>query len=215
MNTSIIMAHYSEDEDRDAVALRCIHAIQPYRREDTEFILVCNGYYPNLSVYADIYFEREVDASPGKSFNIGARIAKGNVLVFMCDDILVNDNWLDECRDIVLNHPRYMVTPTYPRKRKYHELPMVDGYYVNHRVGSDIIIMTREQFNDVGEWDEVNPMYDGSNYINRRVQKGYAVMMTKTQLVNNIGTGHSYARQQAEMGYTYRQDYKDKKWLPM
>lgn len=213
MNASIIMAHYSEDDARTELAKKCIQAIQPYRNLFTEFILVCNGYYEDLSMYCDKYYEREADSSPGRSFNIGARAARGHVLAFMCDDILVNGNWLDECRAIVSNHPGYMATPAYSKNRKYHELPMVDGYCVNERVGSDILVMTRAQWFIVGEWDEVNPMYDGSNYINRRVQKGYSVMMTKIPMAINIGTGHSYLKQQLEMGYTYKSDYKDKKWL--
>jgi hypothetical protein len=214
MDTSIVMIHYCEDDARAAIAEKCIKAIQPYRNASTEFILVCNGFYDGLSAYCDRYQEREADASPGRSFNIGARIAQGNILAFLCNDILVSGNWLDECIEIVLKHPHYLATPAYVSNRKYHELPMVDGYCVNERVGSDILVMTREQFNDIGEFDEVNPMYDGSNYINRRLKKGYPVIMTRKPLAVNIGTGHSYAKQQAQMGYTYKPDYKDRKWLP-
>jgi hypothetical protein len=213
IDTSIIMTHYSENNARTEMALKCILAIQPYRNETTEFILCCNGHYPELKIYCDQYFDRDADASPGKSSNIGAKAAYGNILVFMCDDILVFGNWLDECKTILERYPKYLATPAYQSKRRWHELSMVDGYCVNKRVGSDIMVMTREQYNDIGKFDEVNPMYDGSNYINRRLKKGYAVMMTKEPLATNLSPNiHSYIKQQEQMKYEYAKDYRDKKW---
>jgi hypothetical protein len=206
IETSIVMAHYSEDEERTALSKRCILAIQPYRDETTEFILVCNGHYEQeLRDYCDQYSERDADASPGKSFNIGARMAHGNILAFLCDDVLVQGNWLEECKEIVLKYPKYLATPSFPLNRKWHELPKIDGYCTNSRVGSDCVVMKRDQYDDIGPFDEVNPMYDGSNYLDRRIKKEYAGMMTKTRLAINLGTGvHSYAKQQQQMGYTYR-----------
>jgi hypothetical protein len=202
---SIIMSHYCEDEQRAEVSLKCIQAIQPYRNKITEFILVCNGHYEGLREYADKYFERPIDTSPGRSANIGSRAAEGNILAILSNDALVSGDWLKECSAIVKKYPMYMATSFYPNNRTWHELPAVDGYCVNSRVGSNQLVMTRAQYEDIGPWPEINPMFDGSEYINRWSAKGYAVMMTKTKWVEDLGRfRHSYLKQKEEMGYEYK-----------
>ncbi len=204
IKTSIIMSYYCEDEKREEIALKCIQAIQPYRNKTTEFILVCNGHYKGLRKYADKYFERDADCSPGRSANVGLAVAEGNILAILSNDALVSGDWLKDCSKIVRKYPMYMATSYYPMNRAWHELPAVDGYCVNARVGSNQIVMTRKQFKDIGGWPEVNPMYDGSEYLNIWAAKGYAVMMTKTRWVQDLGRyQHSYLKQKEEMGYEY------------
>jgi GT2 family glycosyltransferase len=215
IDTSIIMAHYSEDEARTELALKCIKAVQPYRSETTEFILVCNGFYPELKQYCDQYFEREVDTSPGRSCNIGIKAAKGNTVALICNDVLVTGNWLEECKIILEKYPKYIAVAAYQLERKWHEYPPIDGYCVNTRVGSDFGVYKKEYLEDIGPFDEVNPMLDGSNFLNRRIKKGYLCMMTKKPLAFNMAPRiHSYSKQQAKLGYTYTPDYRDKKWIP-
>lgn len=204
IKTSIIMSYYCEDEKREDIALRCIQAIQLYRNKTTEFILVCNGHYKRLKKYADKYFERDADCSPGRSANIGIRSAQGNILAILSNDALVSGDWLKEGTYIVKKYPKYLATSYYPMNRAWHELPSVDGFCVNSRVGSNQVIMTRKQFKDIGYYPEVNPMYDGSEYLNTWATKGYAVMMTKTRWVQDLGTAqHSYLKQKEKMGYEY------------
>jgi len=51
----------------------------------------------------------------------------------------------------------------------------------------------------------VNPQYDGSEYLNQKIAKGYYGMMTKKPLAFNLAPGiHSYLKQKVEMGYSYR-----------
>lgn len=203
--TSIIMSNYWEDDTRKEIALKCIKAVQPYRNETTEFILVCNGHYEGLRDYCDKYFERDTDFSPGRSANIGMAAAEGDVFAILSNDALVSGDWLKEGIEIVKGHPMYLATSFYPDNRTWHELPMVDGYYVNARVGSNQVIMTRAQYEDIGPYPEVNPAYDGSEYLNIWSSKGYAVMMTKTKWVEDLGRfKHSYLKQKEQMGYMYK-----------
>jgi hypothetical protein len=196
------MTHYSEDKERDDIALRCIKAIQPYRNKNVEFILVCNGFYEGLRQYCDKYFEREADASPGRSGNIGFNAGTGNILIGMSNDVLVTGDWIEECKEIVNKYPKHLATPLHIPNRKWHELPMVDGHCVNLRAGSNIMCMTRKQYEDIGPYDEFNPDYDGINYINRWIKKGYAMMMTTHKLAFDLGKfKHCYLKQQAKMGY--------------
>lgn len=202
ITTSIIMPHYSEDEHRSKISLCCIKELQKYRNKTTEFILVCNGHYKGLRKYCDKYFEGNFAASPGMSMNIGAKAAKGKILVFIANDVLVHNGWLKECIKIVKTYPMHLATPYFPMNRKYYELDPIDGYCVNLRVGSNCLIMTNKQFKDIGLWPEVNPMVDGSEYYNRLIIKGYAVMMTKERMAEDLGRRqHSYIKQQQEMGY--------------
>ncbi len=46
IETSIIMPHYAETEERLEIAKKCIRAVQPHRNATTEFILVFDGLFP-------------------------------------------------------------------------------------------------------------------------------------------------------------------------
>lgn len=194
------MTHFSEDPQRDAIALNCIQGIQKFRNATTEFILVCNGHYDGLEQYADQYFERvPADDSPGRSTNIGVRAAKGKYIFWLCNDSYLFGNCIEECKKILDENPgKYLVTPMWPKIRKRHELPPVNGYAVNQRLGSAALMLTREQVDDIGPLSEVDPGHDGSELIDRWIDKGYAVMLTKEQ----------YAEDKDPVHHSYTKKYK-------
>ena len=206
---SLIFGHYSEDFERDKLALQCIIALQQFRNNlnlNIELIVSCNGHYQgHLKEYADKYIERDADLKPGKTMNDGIKVADGDIFILLANDVLLRTGAIEKTAEILRKYPRYLATPVYYNPRKWHELPMVDGYCVNTRAGSDCLGMTRKQYEDIGPLDEVLINFDMINYINRWMRKGYAVMLTKEILGRNIANGvHSYVKQQKQ--------FKFKKW---
>lgn len=207
---SIIFTHYSEDADRWSLAKRSLESLQQFRTDDIELIISANGIYGDFfKLYADKYIEREVDLKPGKSINDGIKVADSNIFIIIANDIVLYSKAIQACIELVWKYPKYLVTPVYPRNRKHHELPSVDGYPVNQRLGSGCLCITRAQYEDIGPFDEVMVNFDFINYMNRWIEKGYAVMGTKEPMGRDIGQGvHSYNKQMKEYGYKI---YKSKK----
>ena len=85
---------------------------------------------------------------------------------------------------------------------KYFGHLLDNGHITNDRGGDDCCCMTRKQWGAVGNADEVDPLTDGINMINRRIAKGYTVLLTKTPMAVNIAQGkHSFMKQSKQMGY--------------
>lgn len=217
---SILFGHYSEDKERDRIALECIKRVSDLYLDNSniEIIVTCNGHYPeSLDMYCDAYKERDVDILPGRTINEGVALARGDIFFIMSNDILIEPGAVEQCAELVTKYPMYMATPIYPKQRQFHERPSVDGYNVNLRLGSNCMCMTRKQFEDIGPFDEVLINFDMINYINRWIRKGYAVMMTKEILATDISNSkHSYTKLQEQTGfkkYVSRKAIYDKQTL--
>lgn len=187
---SIIFGHYSETQEREALAIRSLESMQQFRNADCELIISANGHYGDtLKQYADKYIERDADLSSGRTFNVAVKQAEGDIFFFTANDMELEHDAISQCVEIVTKYPKHLATPVYPMIRKHHELPPVDGYAVNERIGSGCFCMTRTQWNDIGPQDEKMIYFDMVNYINRWIDKGYAVMATKRRAGRDIGQG--------------------------
>lgn len=200
---SILFGHYSEDKERDAIALQCLQAVQQFRSPQVEVILSCNGECPyNLKELSDKWCDRPVDILPGRTVNEGVRLADSDIFFIMSNDILLYPGAVEESAAIVRTHEKLLSTPVYPKTRYWHEQTPVDGYNVNLRLGSNCLCMRRDQYDDIGPLDEVLINFDMINYINRWIRKGYAVAMTHEILGKDLGEGvHSYINLQARTNF--------------
>ena len=203
---SIIFGHYSEDAARDSIALRCLSTIQQFRNKNTEIIVSCNGHYgDSWKLLADKWIERDADIQPGRTINRGITVSEGRIYFIMSNDILLYPGAVEQSAAIVRGYQKYLSTPIYPVKRQWHEKDPIDGYNVNSRLGSNCLCMRKDQYLDIGPFDEVLINFDMVNYINRWIRKGYAVAMTKDILAKDLGLNvHSYKKQEEQ--------YRFKKW---
>lgn len=207
IETSIIMSHYSEDKRREDIARRCIQAVQPHRNDKTEFILIFNGRYSyrdEFIKYCDQWHERDADASPGRSNNIAYKLAKGKILFILCNDVLLYDGAVAECVRLLKKYEKYLVSPASVTENKMRiwGRKLEDGYLGCDRAGDTVCCLTRKQRENVGPSDEVDPWTDGINLANRRLAKGYTVLLTKEPMCENLAPGiHSFKKQQRMLGY--------------
>lgn len=214
IEVSIIIGHYSEDKAREDIARRCLIAASKQRNKTTELILILNGRYPyrdEFIKYADQWHERDADSSPGRSGNIGFKMARGNIFFPMCDDVLLQEGAVAECVRLIKEFPQYLISPMKISryKMRYFGHVLDNGYITNDRGGDDCYCITRKQSEIIGPIDEIDPLTDGINYTNRRIAKGYTVLLTKRPMAVNLAQGkHSFMKQSQEMGY---KGYKHKK----
>lgn len=199
MEVSIIFGHYAEDKQREEIARRSLQSVQSQRNSKTELIIVFNGLYSyrdEFIKYCDRWHERPADPIPGRTVNIGVSMAKSNIIFHMTNDVLLYDGAVSECVRLIRKYPRYMVTPLYPPKYKEKLNRPFGEYLVNKRAGDMVICMTKDQIRDIGDYDEVSCWTDGINYINRRIAKGYTVILTKRPMAQDMASGiHSFKSQ--------------------
>ena len=200
IETSIIFGHYSEDKERDEIAWKSFMSIVPEKNETAELIVVFNGIYPyqyEYLEYIDQWQEREADPFPGRTFNLGIDLAKGKYIFYMSNDVLIEKGAVKECVRLLKEYPQYWVTPFHAKQRKARRNKLLpNGYWANDRCGDTVCCMTKQQIVDVGRMDEVACFTDMINYVNRRIAKGYTVMMTENPMAYDMAEGiHSFKKQ--------------------
>lgn len=198
---SIIFGHYSEDKERDEIAKISLLTAFAQKEEGIELIIVFNGIYPyreEFALYADQWHERKADKFPGRTVNIGVSLARGDTVFMMANDTFLYAGAVKECARIVSENPKHCATPIYPRARRKQLLNMPFGEYMtNERAGDLAVCMTKKQIEDIGPHDEVAPLTDEINYINRRIAKGYTVILTKEPMGHDMAPGrHSFKSQE-------------------
>jgi len=207
IETSILFGHYAEDRNREIIARHCLKKAHEERNETTELIIVFNGHYSyrdEFIKYCDQWNERDADPFSGKSMNIAHRLARGNILFLMSNDTKLEFGAVKKCVDLIKKYPKYLVTPLWPKlkKMKYFGRQLEDGYVGCDRAGDGVVCMTKKQWDDIGPFDEVDPWTDGINMTNRRIAKGYTVMITKERLAKTMAPStHSFYNQMKKYNF--------------
>ena len=173
-HVSIILCHYSRIDDfgetsagsnppKGSDLLRlCVESILTNTNYPAELIAMDNGGNPDDSHYllskaregklTHVRFPQNMHFA--FAWNKGAKLATGEYLCFICNDIEVGQNWLSECVRILEEHPdeNLVATPfvTYDKRRMNTVLE--NGDRQNPRAGSNCLVMRREDFYAVGEW---------------------------------------------------------------
>lgn len=199
MDVSIVFGHYSEDKEREEIARRALKAVKSQLNSRMELIIVFNGLYPyrnEFTKHAHKWHERPADPLAGKTANIGFSMAKSNIVFLMSNDVLLHDGAISECVRLIKLYPKYLVSPVHPTpNKKKLNLPFGE-YSTNKRSGDMAVFMTKDQLRDIGPYDEVSCWTDGINYINRRIAKGYTVILTKEPMAEDLASGiHSFKSQ--------------------
>lgn len=89
------------------------------------------------------------------AWNLGAKLATGDYLSFVCNDIEVQPGWLSSCVKILEDYPdrKFVATPfiTYGKRNQTVEITK-EGYRVNLRSGSNCMVMRKEDWPKLGEF---------------------------------------------------------------
>lgn len=174
-HASIIVCHYGLVDDHGALSagknptprsqlLRtCIESLEKNTDYPSELIVMDNGGNPDDSEYllnkartgvlTHVRFPQNMHFS--YAWNTGAKMATGDYLSFVCNDIEFLPGWLSACVKILEDYPDkpWLACPfiTYDKTR-YTVETTKEGYRVNLRSGSNCMVLTRETFKKTGEF---------------------------------------------------------------
>lgn len=205
---SIVICHYSKINDfnnipQDLNSLKkgdllrkCIESVLIHTNYPAELIVLDNGGVPDDSDYllgkaregklTHVRFPSNMHFA--YAWNTGAKIATGQYLCFMCNDIEVSPNWLTECIRLLEEHPeeKLIATPINTRRKKTTILP--NGNRLNPRAGSNCLVIRRKDFYAIGEW----PIHrvGGSIWYNKLINMGYNCIAPPKDLVTDLGWKH-------------------------
>ena len=165
--TSIIVSTYDCHELLRRITSSCLHNVEKYTdKEDYELILVDNvteemghllaleNRYNRYEINKHIINKKDVGYSA--SNNQGAKIAKGEYLCFLQNDVFVWEGWLPKLRSFIERGKCDIVWPhqsqtTREFVKESYELPD-DIARGNDDAG--LTFMTRKGFDKSGGWDE-------------------------------------------------------------
>jgi GT2 family glycosyltransferase len=140
---------------------QCIACIRKYTDGDYELILVDNeptmDFYHEYDVYKPyVYIKVDPKENVYQSYNRGAKVAKGNILMFIQNDVFVHERTINKLAEYL---KKYDVA--YPQQYPITREDVLDIYSVNDgedtKVGwrdAGLLAITREAFDRSGGWDE-------------------------------------------------------------
>lgn len=211
-HVSIIVCHYSKIDDfgetaagknppkRSDLLRTCIESILANTNYPAELIVMDNGGNPDDSDYL-LSKAREGRLThvrfPGNyhfslAWNQGAKLATGETLSFICNDIEVLPNWLNECMRILEENENKVIACgfiTYDKRKFTTVLP--NGDRQNPRSGSNCLVISRELFYKIGEW----PVHriGGTIWYNKIYKMGIKTVAPPSDLAYDRGWRHGVA----------------------
>lgn len=202
---SIIICHYSQGDEtnplsntRKNLLRECIETLEKYTDYPSELIVVDNGGNNDDSNYLldkvregtiNTYLRNKDNMLYGWAWNQGVKLAQGEYICLMCNDIIVKEKWLSKmmypviCHSDTKKYPKVVSSPI-NGKRKY-DIGEQEDYYINSWAGSDCMIMKKETFYEVGEYTTYR--LAGSVWQENLIKKGYKVFVPKVNLAENHG----------------------------
>jgi glycosyltransferase involved in cell wall biosynthesis len=200
---SIIVVHYSrtiENDDsfrRDEWLKKCIEALLKNTSYPAELIVMDNGGNPDDSDYllskaregklTHVRFPQNMHFA--YAWNIGAKMATGEILCFVANDNEVHPNWLTECVRILDEHEgeKLVTTPSIQKDKARYTTYLPNGDRINPLSGSSCLVVRKQDFYAIGEW----PIHHigGTLWYETMLGKGYTTICTPKNMVNDHGWG--------------------------
>ena len=166
-HVSIVVCHYSAIDDfgetsagknppsRSLLLRKCIESILAHTDYPAELIVADNGGSPDDSEYllglaregriTHVRFPQNLHFA--FAWNQCAKLATGQYLSFICNDVEVAPNWLSECMRILAEHDdKLIATPFVTYDKRRFNVVQENGDRFNIRAGSNCLVLKRELF---------------------------------------------------------------------
>ena len=200
MKTSIIFTAYSANINLAQMSMSTLANIRQYTDpKDYELIVIDNE--PKSAIKDDYgalklgsdghYIINEKDKGYPAAMNQGAKLATGQYLLFMENDIFVWENWLPRLRYYLEHNLTDTIGPDQvPHTRKEvlkyrrmsYEKAMTPGIQEQ-----GMIMMKRSKFETTGGWDEKYWKFFGwPPFITKITRMGFRVNNTKKVLITHV-----------------------------
>lgn len=195
---SIIVTHYSSDEDRSFMLFESIMSLIK-TAPNAEIIVVDNGGSEDdsrlllkLNEQGKIacYIRNRKNLNYWGARNQALKICTGDYIVISDDDIKYEPGWLEECLEwLKRNEGKYLCSPLPPdpmnKNRDIRWAGEQDGWRLNYRAGSNSFLMSRESFEDIGFF--LQDRRSGSLWTDAFCNKGYTMAMMPEPKALDLG----------------------------
>ena len=214
MLTSIILTCYIQSQHQAHMSMACIANLTRYTDpEDYELIVMSdNEQFPIRDDYRVLKIDRyEKTQGLGytASMNKGAQLAKGEILVFLQNDVFVFENWLSEIRWYIENDLADCVIPDQcPRSREFVKQSYQMDYLEAMKYGSrdaGCLMITKKAFAKTGGWDESLSLLAERNFYDRIGKAGVRQIDTCKTMISHIMAATNLYRYHVD-----KQDYEEK-----
>lgn len=187
MNTSIIWTSWSMNKERQEVLRKSLESLIETTKGQ-QIVVVDNGedledskWFLEKTHNKEVacYIRNRHNLHFGMARNQGLKLCTGEYIVISDNDILFEQDWLEECINFLEKHEgRYLATPiavnATGHQDKYY-VGELDGWRLNMRAGSNIWVMRRKDFEQIGLFEIHN--IAGSKYTDRYVKMGYLMAL--------------------------------------
>lgn len=163
MKTSIIVTAYIQNQFQAHMTMTCIGNVTKYTDPDQyELILMSDSEkFPVRDDYKVLKIDQYVKTE-GETYtqamNHGAKLATGEILVFLQNDVFVHDWWLSVLQYYIKHGFEVVFPDQVPRSREY----IIETYMKKYldpesmKGGRDagLLMITKEAFDKTGGWNE-------------------------------------------------------------
>lgn len=210
---SIVFTHWAQNQLRSDLMRKSMESLlETTQGQDVEIIVVDNGgniddswYLLNLCDHKEIasYTRYRENMHFAYARNDALVRATGDYIVVSDNDILFSKGWLEECVGFLVKHPgKYLATPIAPdpmNSKPTRWVGEVDGWKLNTRAGSNIFVLRREDFEEIGYFDIHR--IAGSLWCDRFCKLGYKVAVMPKPKALDLALRN---------GYNLKEDIKNK-----
>lgn len=197
MYTSIILTSFIEAKFQAHLTMACIANITRYTNPDEYELIVMNAghSYAIRDDYHCLKIDKMIETDLGytASMNEGAAQAKGDILVFLQNDVFVWEGWLPKMRWYIENHLAECVIPDQcPRPRKFVEESYLMDNLTAMKYGSrdaGCLMITKEGFQRTGGWDPDLSLLAEKDFYARLGAAGVGQIDTCKVMISHIMAG--------------------------
>lgn len=206
---SIIISHWAQDEKRSEVLRKSLLSLFPtISKLSCEVTVVDNGSSFDDSQWLlaavhngqiNTYIRNHSNMSFGYARNQALRLSNGDYLAVCDNDIKYHPGWLEACLKVLKAYPekKLWATPIYnvAHWRPHYwskEVLEVNGqvYRLNSRAGSNCWVMTRKNFEEVGEF--LVHRVAGTKWTEEAREKGFWGAVTPKLMVDDLQFRQGY-----------------------
>lgn len=193
---SIVLTCYIQEKYQAHMTMLALDCISKYTEPwDYELILMSDSEkFPVRNDYKTLKIDHYIKTE-GESYtqamNHGARIAKGDVLVFIQNDVFVNEGWLEDLLYYIEVMDFEVVFPDQvPRDREYikesYKLEFDDPKAMKGGRDAGLMMITREAFNRTGGWNEELTLLCERDFYERMAANDIKWTDTRKVQINHI-----------------------------
>lgn len=214
MKTSIILTAHIQSSMQAHMTMACIANITRYTpRDEYELILMsADEKYPVRDDYKVLQIDRYERGNWGytKSMNEGAKLAKGEILVFLQNDVFVWEGWLTGMKLYIENgHAEAVFPDQCPRSREFVESSYIMTPLAAMRYGSrdaGCLMITKEAFQKTGGWNEELSLLAEKDFYHRMAQAGVGITDTCKVMITHIMAATNLSKDQEKYNAEMKHD---------